>query len=228
MAQLANLYGVSEGLHGFIPKVPTNKPTRKTSALACKIKCSNEPFNLEDSHFPSTTTRRLVVGFASTAFVSLMSQGSVLLAVEEAKWGWSDGLISIPSVDNKIANEETGTRSFIKDGLYIADIGIKGRMYRIYKYAFDLLAMGDLIGQDAWPYIRRYLRLKSTFMYYDFDKVISAADVNDKQPLTDLANRLFNSFEELLVAVKSHDLPKTQSCYQDTTGILQEVMDRMA
>lgn len=102
------------------------------------------------------------------------------------------------SLAAEIANKETGTRSFLRNGIYMANIGPQMSAYRLKHYAFDLLALGDLIGQDAWSYLMKYLCLRSTVMYYDFDKVISAAPEEQKQPLTDLAIRLFDSVEKVM------------------------------
>ncbi|KAK2984783.1 hypothetical protein RJ640_004608 [Escallonia rubra] len=220
MARTANLHGVLESLPP-IPALHGAKTTpRRATTIAILAKKSEE---VEEHHLQ--TTRRAALGLASIALGANFGTGNSLA---EGNGLWTDGPLPIPSVYNKINNEETGTRSFLKIGIYIADIGTKGRAFRLRKYAFDLLGLGDLIGQDAWNYVRKYLRLKSTIMYYDFDKVISAASVNDKQPLMDLANRLFNNVEKLEDAVKKHNLPETESCYQDTTAILQEVMSRMA
>lgn len=82
----------------------------------------------------------------------------------------------------------------------MAKILPEGSAYRLKQCAFDLLAMKDLIYQgDVWPHIRRYLCLKSTFMYYDFDIVINAATDEQKPPLTNLANRLFDNAEMVSV-----------------------------
>ncbi|XP_042471849.1 photosynthetic NDH subunit of lumenal location 3, chloroplastic-like [Zingiber officinale] len=141
---------------------------------------------------------------------------------------WLTGPIPSPTVTNKIENKETGTRSFLRNGIFMAEIG-EMTAYRLKHYAFDLLALADLIEQmDAWNYVRMYLCLRSTVMYYDFDKVISAAADDQKPLLTDLANRLFDSVEKLEAAVKQKSEPLTRSCYAETEVILKEVMSRMA
>lgn len=128
----------------------------------------------------------------------------------------------------EINNPETGTRSFIKNGIFMADIGpsFAAHAYRLRSTAFDLLALEDLLGKDASSYVNKYLRLKSTFMYYDFDKLITAAD--DKPPYVDLATRLFDSFENLQQAVTAKDDPKISDRYAETKVILQELMAKMA
>ncbi|CAN6694521.1 hypothetical protein ACFX13_031380 [Malus domestica] len=220
MARLANLNGVSETLP-VLPRFPSVQTTRKKASFICFTGKKSNDFQEQ----PLQTTRRIALGLASVALVGNPCNG---VSLAEGNGFWLDGPLPVPSAQNKIANEKTGTRSFLKRGLYMANIGTKGRKFRLKKYAFDLLAMADLITKDTLNYVRRYLRLKSTFMYFDFDQVISAAPVDEKQPLTNLANRLFDTVEKLDGAVKQRDLPQTETYYKDTTVVLQEVMDRMA
>ncbi|XP_050218101.1 photosynthetic NDH subunit of lumenal location 3, chloroplastic [Mercurialis annua] len=221
MAHLANLNTINETLPA-IPKFTINKQKIKRSratiiAFSGKKNDENQPL--------MQTTRRLALSLGSISLIA-NSGHAISLAEDNGFWQLDFPLIS-PSAENKIANEKTGTRSFIKKGLFMADIGVKGSMYRLRKCSFDLLAMEGLIGADTLNYVRKYLRLKSTFMYFDFDKVISAASLDDKQPLTDLANRLFDKFEELEDASRRKNLSETESSYKGTKVILQEVMDRM-
>ncbi|CAM0905113.1 unnamed protein product [Alopecurus aequalis] len=152
---------------------------------------------------------------------------------EPANNGWwlTEFPLPVPKIRNKeINNGKTGTRSFVKNGIYMADIGpsFAAHAYRLRSSAFDLLALEDLLGKEASNYVNKYLRLKATFIYYDFDKLLTAADSDAKPPLLDLANRLFDSFERLQAAVTTKDDADIGTCYADTKLILQEVMTRMA
>ncbi|KAK9151930.1 hypothetical protein Syun_010239 [Stephania yunnanensis] len=230
MTHLANLRGLFEAL----PVKPSNfnvEETRRRSSILHnkgnkKEEVQDQNVQLSpNSYVPMKTTRRIVLGLAAAA---LSMQSGIDKSLADDNGYWVTTPLTVPPIYNKIANEKTGTRSFLKKAVYIADIGSKGSAYRLRKCAFELIALEDLLGQDAWNYVRKYLCLQSTYMYYDFDKVISAAEVSDKQPLTDLANRLFDSVEKLEDAVKARSTSDTDSCYQDTKSILQEVMDRMA
>ncbi|XP_062077829.1 photosynthetic NDH subunit of lumenal location 3, chloroplastic [Humulus lupulus] len=220
MARLANFNGVSETLPGIqsFPSLQRAKKRVEIVGFLGKKKDDSQEHTLK-------TTRRLALGLASIALVGKTCNG---VSFAEDNGFWIDGRIPLPSVDNKIANENTGTRSFLKKRIFMANIGLKGRMYRLRKYAFDLLAMEDLIGKDTLNYVQKFIKIKSTFMYYDFDKVITAAPFDDKQPLLDLANRLFDSVEKLDAAVKQRNILQTEATYKDTKVILQEVMARMA
>ncbi|KAL3325525.1 hypothetical protein AABB24_036649 [Solanum stoloniferum] len=187
MANTTNLNIIIEAL-SLIPKIHNiEKIQKKAKTISQKKKEIQEKS-------PPKTTRRLALSIGSIALFANSRIGNSL--AEDNNGFFITGPLQDPSVSTNIINKETGTRSFLKKGMYIANIGTKGRIHRLKRYAFDLLALGDLIGTDAWNYVRKYLRIKSTFMYYDFDEVITAAEMNDKQPLTDLANRLFDNVEK--------------------------------
>ncbi|CAL5034240.1 unnamed protein product [Urochloa decumbens] len=171
------------------------------------------------------------LGLAAATAVLLRQPDAARADEEPANNGWwlTEFPLPVPKILNKeINNPETGTRSFLKNGIFMADIGpsFAAHAYRLRSTAFDLLALEDLLGKDASNYVSKYLRLKSTFMYYDFDKLITAAD--DKGPYVDLANRLFDSFETLQQALTAKDDPKISDRYAGTKLILQELMAKMA
>lgn len=81
------------------------------------------------------------------------------------------------------------------------DVQLKGSACRIKKCAFELLSIGsDLMndGQSSWELLGRDLRLKSTFLYCDLNQMISCAPRDQKRDLTELANKLFCSIEEVI------------------------------
>nr|AFK39659.1 unknown [Medicago truncatula] len=212
MAPLTNLHGVSKTLTPITCLVPNAQRTFKTGQVVVGF-LGSKTKKISECESVNTTRRAAAISLVSLV---LTGQFSEKISLAKDNGFWIDGPIPEPTVTNNIANEKTGTRSFIKKKLYMANIGAKGSVLRIKKYAFDLLAMADLIAQDTLNYVRRYLRLKSTFMYFDFDKVISAVPVEDKQQLTDVANRLFDNFEKLEEASRNKNLLETQACYKET------------
>ncbi|XP_014522011.1 photosynthetic NDH subunit of lumenal location 3, chloroplastic [Vigna radiata var. radiata] len=181
----------------------------------------------EPSECSVQTTRRTAAIGLTTLVLTWPFSDKISSAKDNGFWVEDHPLPRL-TVTNNIANEKTGTRSFLKRGLFMPDIGLKGSVQRIKRYSFDLLAMADLVHADTLNYVRKYLRLKSTIIYYDFDKLISATPVDDeKQQLTDMANKLFDNFERLEEASRKKSLPETKSCYQETEVLLKDVMDRM-
>ncbi|XP_066393089.1 photosynthetic NDH subunit of lumenal location 3, chloroplastic-like [Miscanthus floridulus] len=207
-------------------------PSRPAMHVTCQASSSSS-----SQQQPSPSRRSACVGLGlSFACAVLLRPRAVAAATdagdeEPANNGWwlTEFPLPTPKIVNKeINNANTGTRSFLKNGIYMADIGpsFAAHAYRLRSTAFDLLALEDLLGKDASNYVNKYLRLKSTFMYYDFDKLISAAD--DKPPFVDLANRLFDSFETLQEAVTAKDDDRISGRYAETKVILQELMAKMA
>lgn len=104
----------------------------------------------------------------------------------------------------------------------------KGCVCRMRNCVLDLLSMEEDLeeeeDEETWELMSTTLRLKSTFLFCDFNQVISSArDERQKALLTDLANKLFYNLEQLDGAVKSRSMSVTQSRYTDAALVLQEV-----
>lgn len=104
-----------------------------------------------------------------------------------------------------------------------------GSVFRIRKCVFDLLSLEDDLVEDdcdeeGWDLIQREIRLKSTFLYCDFNKVIANRDDEDKEAFTNLANKLFYYLQELDNAVKTRSISITRDCYGNAVLVLQEVV----
>ncbi|KAM0952336.1 putative oxygen-evolving enhancer protein [Dioscorea sansibarensis] len=218
VTSLTSINGASQIL------LPMPKPKPKPKPQHTKAQLSQE----SPSQSPNTlqTSRRTSIGL-SVAILFNHATSKSLLAEEENNGFWLTGPLPVPSVSNDIANKETGTRTFIKKGVYMPNIGVDGSKYRLRMCAFDLLALGDMLTQDTWNYFRRYLCLKSTTMYFDFDKVITAASDDQKPPLLDLANKLFDNVEKLEDAARQKKAEAAKAFYADTEVLLKEVMTRM-
>ncbi|XP_057961804.1 photosynthetic NDH subunit of lumenal location 3, chloroplastic-like [Malania oleifera] len=128
----------------------------------------------------------------------------------------------------------------------------RGSAFRIKNCAFDLLSswehlimedddddddnvvrdpMADDAGDDDYEWLdlmQRDLRLKSTFLYCDFNQMISAAPHDDQsKSLTQLANKLLSSIQELDTASSSGCIHLIQDRYNDVAIILKEVVALM-
>ncbi|KAF9672938.1 hypothetical protein SADUNF_Sadunf11G0096400 [Salix dunnii] len=128
------------------------------------------PINLQENSFQ--TTRRLAIGLAS---VALIGNSSTVVSLAEDNWWARDIPFSMPSGENKLAKEETGTRPFLKTGIYMANVGLQGGMGR--------------------------------------------------RPLSDLADRLFDNFENLEDASRKN-LSDTVSSHRDMEVLVQKVMEQ--
>ncbi|KAM7463310.1 hypothetical protein LguiA_031431 [Lonicera macranthoides] len=112
----------------------------------------------------------------------------------------------------------------------MVDFEFKAIARRIRKCALDLLSLGgDLIDEDdnyeSWDLIQKDLRLKSTFLFCDLNKMINSAARDHKNALTELSNKFFCSIEEVDHAVKVRSIELTQDRCSDAAVIFREIME---
>ncbi|KAK6936494.1 Oxygen-evolving enhancer protein 3 [Dillenia turbinata] len=109
----------------------------------------------------------------------------------------------------------------------VKDAELKGSTFRLKKCACDLLSIQDDLMDDddaSWDYIGSNLHLKSTLMYCDFNRVITKVSEDQKKILTEVANKLFGTIEELDEAVKVRSISLAQDRCNEVALVLLEVV----
>ncbi|MQM14464.1 hypothetical protein Taro_047395 [Colocasia esculenta] len=171
--------------------------------------------------------RASLYGPISATYRSLVASTMAMAGVLALLCSWRRRTLE-PSSNSSNKTDLTSTAG----GDRSSAMDCRGNMYRIRECACNLLlAMeDDLAGddEDAWELMARDIRLRSTFLFCDLNRLISiAGDGEVKLSLTALANRLFYHMEELGRAIKSRSVPQAESCYGDAAVVLQEVVAAM-
>ncbi|CAL9089753.1 unnamed protein product [Musa textilis] len=102
----------------------------------------------------------------------------------------------------------------------------KGCAHRIKNCGSELLALeGHLtnVNEGKWKLMENSLRLKSTFLYCDLNRLISNEKDELRELLTDLTNRLTRYLEKLDRAVKTRSVPLARIHYNDVANVLREI-----
>ncbi|CAL9089747.1 unnamed protein product [Musa textilis] len=102
----------------------------------------------------------------------------------------------------------------------------KGCANRIKNCGSELLALeGHLtnVNEGKWKLMENSLRLKSTFLYCDLNRLISNEKDELRELLTDLTNRLTRYLEKLDRAVKTRSVPLARIHYNDVANVLREI-----
>ncbi|URD98193.1 Oxygen evolving enhancer protein 3 (PsbQ) [Musa troglodytarum] len=102
----------------------------------------------------------------------------------------------------------------------------KGCAHRIKNCGSELLALeGHLtnVNEGKWKLMENSLRLKSTFLYCDLNRLISNEKDELQELLTDLTNRLTRYLEKLDRAVKTRSVPLARIHYNDVANVLREI-----
>ncbi|KAK9992774.1 hypothetical protein SO802_022477 [Lithocarpus litseifolius] len=112
------------------------------------------------------------------------------------------GILKVSQIRSKKGMTKAGQiiQVIAEASVKMVDVELRGSAHRIKKCACDLLSIGgNLVDDDGIGILMENdLRLKSTFLYCDSNRMISSAPRDQKKPFTELANKLFCSIETLI------------------------------
>lgn len=98
---------------------------------------------------------------------------------------------------------------------------------RAKESAKEILNVKSQIDKKAWPYVQNDLRLRAEYLRYDLNTVLASKPKEEKKPLKQLYDKLFQTISQLDYAAKTKDSPKAEKYYAETVAALNDVLSKL-
>ncbi|CAI0468069.1 unnamed protein product [Linum tenue] len=174
---------------------------------------------------PETSRRSMLglvaVGLASGSFVQavLAEANSIRVGPPPAPSGGLPGTLN--------ADEARDVDLPLKERFYLQPLTPEEAAARAKVSASEIVNVKSFIDKKAWPYVMNDLRLRASYLRYDLKTVISSKPKPEKQALTDLTGKLFQSINNLDYAAKIKSSPQAEKYYAETVSNLNDVLAKL-
>ncbi|CAI0407055.1 unnamed protein product [Linum tenue] len=144
---------------------------------------------------PETSRRSMMglvaVGLASGSFVQavLAEANSIKIGPPPAPSGGLPGTLN--------ADEARDVDLPLKERFYLQPQTPAEAAARVKVSANEIVNVKSFIDKKAWPYVMNDLRLRASYLRYDLKTVIASKPKPEKQALTDLTGKLFQSINNV-------------------------------
>ncbi|CAI0407053.1 unnamed protein product [Linum tenue] len=136
------------------------------------------------------------------------------------------------------AQQQAAAGTLNADEARDVDLPLKERFYlqpqtpaeaaaRVKVSANEIVNVKSFIDKKAWPYVMNDLRLRASYLRYDLKTVIASKPKPEKQALTDLTGKLFQSINNLDYAAKIKSSPQAEKYYAETVSNLNDVLAKL-
>ncbi|KAI3676697.1 hypothetical protein L1987_86310 [Smallanthus sonchifolius] len=174
----------------------------------------------------SETSRRAVLGLIATGLASGSFVQAVLADAKPIKLGPppppSGGL---PGTLN--SDEARDLDLPLKNRFFLQPLPPTEAAARAKESAKEILNVKDFIAKKAWPYVQNDLRLRSEYLRFDLNTVISAKPKDEKKQLKDLTGKLFENLADLDHAAKIKSSADAEKSYAAAVSSLNDVLSKL-
>ncbi|KAI3682898.1 hypothetical protein L1987_83252 [Smallanthus sonchifolius] len=174
----------------------------------------------------SETSRRAVLGLIATGLASGSFVQAVLADAKPIKLGPppppSGGL---PGTLN--SDEARDLDLPLKNRFFLQPLSPTEATARAKESAKEIVNVKEFIDKKAWPYVQNDLRLRSEYLRFDLNTVISAKPKDEKKQLKDLTGKLFQDMADLDYAAKIKSSADAEKSYAAAVSSLNDVLSKL-